>query len=127
MRINGDKRKRSSIRDHSRYSQATFPAHFFAYFAGKLPALRGHITHTPHIANIGIEHRTDRCKNPRAGGSDLTRPLFEKNITKQPVAQCGESFFSKTPGQPVENGVTHMNATLYMSQNTLGQAWDKLG
>ena len=65
------------MRANSRYSRAKFPALFsrpVAYFAGKLPALPGHITHNPHIANTGIERRTEKCKNPRAG--DMHAPDF---------------------------------------------------
>ena len=68
----------------------------FAYFAGKLTALRGQTTHTPHIANIGIEPRTEKCKNPRAGAAvrapDLALRLFENISQKVPVAQCGICF-----------------------------------
>ena len=53
--------------------------------------------------------------------------LFENILLKMACGTMWRKFFSKTPGQPVENGVTLITAMVCLSQKGLGQAWDKLG
>ena len=83
----------------------------------------------PHIPHISIETAPDQCENSDAGAGSAARIFssLKKFANEKACGTLRRKLFLKTLGQPAENDVTHLNTIGCMSQNGLGQAWDKLG